>query len=250
MGRLAKVSMDFTQHYQPIVDLRTLQAVQYEALLRSRLPSGPAAHVAIAAFEDSGDIQLLDAWSLVNAIRASDEHGALVAVNVSAVSLCSPGFHARIDKILGAAGRPKISFEITETRPISSMSLASNFVAMVRDHGCLIGLDDFGDGAALFSTVETLGLDFLKLSSRLTKKIGVSEDIEDVIHHAVAICKARGMSVVGEHVETLSQMDWLRNIGVDQGQGWFFSKAKAEIDAGRCYRAEVDQVEGFSVCVA
>lgn len=236
-------SSNFTQHYQPIVALDTLEAAQFEALLRPVRPMHGLDEV-IARMELSGEIQALDLWSLKTAIAKLEATSlaAKVAVNVSARSVSDPAFAARAEAILEQmADGVMIRFEITETQQISSMSAARDFCSMARAHGCLVGLDDFGAGHALFSTAESLHLDYLKLSSKLTTKIGISFDAEAVMLAVVAATKARGMLLVGEHIETITQLEWMRHAGVDYGQGWLFSKALPEIQVGRKFNREVGQ---------
>lgn len=237
MSRLKELGAKLVQHYQPVVGLRDLRATRFEALVRSA-DGSVGAHHLISEFEANGGIQILDAWSLVTAIRASRASGALIGVNVSADSMCSKSFAGRVDTILKASSGASIALELTETRPLTDMAVARSFVAMVHDHGVRVGLDDFGDGYSELGTVEALGLDFLKLSSKLTMGIGAGGDAEEAIHYAVAVAKARGMTVVGEHIETVHQLAWLRDVGVDLGQGWLFAKASPVIEMGRSYEAE------------
>lgn len=236
MSRLKEFGESLVQHYQPIVGLHDLKATRFEALVRSADGSVSTPDL-IADLESSGRIQLLDAWSLVSAIKASRSSGALISVNVSAQSICSSSFLGRVEIILKAARGAAIAFELTETQPVADMPSAKRFVDMAHANGCRIGLDDFGDGYSSLAAVEILNLDFLKLSSQLTIEIGHGGGAEEDIHYAVAIAKSRGMTVVGEHIETISQMDWLRDVGVDLGQGWLFSKAMPGIEMGRSYES-------------
>ncbi|MCZ7391637.1 hypothetical protein, partial [Klebsiella pneumoniae] len=75
---------------------------RFEALVRSADGSLSAQQI-IADFENNGGIQILDAWSLVSAIRASRASGAVVGVNISADSMCSRSFSQRVDTILKAS---------------------------------------------------------------------------------------------------------------------------------------------------
>lgn len=237
MSRLKELHNSLVQHYQPVVGLRDLRATRFEALVRSADGSISAQQI-ISDFESNGGIQILDAWSLVSAISASRASGALVGVNISAESMCSRSFSKRVDTILKASTGARIALELTETQPLTDIAAARSFVAMAHDNGIRVGLDDFGDGHAELETIEALNLDFLKLSSQLTTGIGAGVDAEEIIHHAVAIAKARCMTVVGEHIETTRQLTWLRDVGVDLGQGWLFAKASPLIEMGRSYEAE------------
>ncbi|WP_241032752.1 EAL domain-containing protein (plasmid) [Pseudomonas fluorescens] len=233
----------FTVHFQPIVDMKTLKLVRYEALSR---PLGfvQDTETLIHQMERTGEIRLFDQWVADTVIKTLSQlhDGPEVAINLSAKSLCDPLFHDEMEWILSRkADHVKIEFEITESQAIRDMSMAKAFVKRLKDHGCKVGLDDFGTGHARFRVVEELGLDYMKLSSHLTTMIDSSRAAQQVIIKAVAACKARGIPVVAEHIDNPKQYAWLRDIGIDHGQGWLFSKAGKELLSQANYKSQLDQ---------
>lgn len=238
-------SKKFTQHYQPIVDMKTLELVRYEALLRP-LGFSKDTETLIRHMEKSGEIRELDLWSIKMALAnlEANDKAPSVAINLSASSLCDPLFHQEVEWLLiNKSETSSIGFEITESQPITDMTMARRFVAMSKRFGCSVGLDDFGTGYARFRVAEQLQLDYLKLSSRLTTMIGTSPQARALIEKTVGMSKQYGMSVVAEHIDNTLQYAWLRDCNVDLGQGWLFAKAERDLHPHKNYKRELESHE-------
>lgn len=239
MGSLKAIfSKRFGMQFQPIVDMKTLQLTRYEALMRPLSFTGDT-EALVNRMEKSGEISEFDLWVLDTVINTLKQipDGPEVAVNLSAKSLCDPLFHEEASWLLSRKPKDvKIEFEITESEPIRDMRLARAFVDLVKSHGCKVGQDDFGTGYAKFSVVQDLNLDYLKLSAKLTTAIQTSVSAQRLITTAVNACHARGMKVVAEHIDNPMQYAWLRDAGIDHGQGWLFSKAGKELRREMCYK--------------
>jgi EAL domain-containing protein (putative c-di-GMP-specific phosphodiesterase class I) len=232
----------FTQHYQPIIDMHSLELIRYEALLR---PLGFASDTEslVRQMERAGEIRELDLWSIKSALSSIDGKKNLpsVAINLSAKSLCDPLFHEEVEWLLMEKGSvANIGFEITESEPITDFKMARRFVSMAQGLKCSVGLDDFGTGHARFRVAEHLELDYIKLSARLTTMITSSSQARALIEKTVKMSRLAGMEVVGEHIDNPIQYAWLRNSGVDLGQGWLFGKAAIDLYESRNFRAELD----------
>ena len=76
----------------------------------------------------------------------------------------------------------------------------------------------------------------VNLSAKLTTAIQTSASAQRLITTAVNACHARGMKVVAEHIDNPMQYAWLRDAGIDHGQGWLFSKAGKELRREMCYK--------------
>lgn len=233
----------FRQHYQPIVDMQTLDLIRYEALLRP-LGFSNDTESLIRNMERAGEITELDLWAIRSAINnvAELDEKPTIAINVSASSICDPLFHEEVDWLLRhKSSDTKIGFEITESQPISDMRLAHRFVEMAKKSGCSVGQDDFGTGHARFRVAEQLELDYVKLSARLTTMIESSQQARSMIEKTAKLCDLFAMQVVAEHVDNPKQYGWLRDVGVEHGQGWLFAKASSSLDVNRNFRNELQQ---------
>lgn len=233
----------FAQHYQPIVDMQSLELVRYEALLR---PLGFAkdTEALVRQMEKAGEIRELDLWSIKTALtRLENQEGnPTVAINLSAKSLCDPLFHEEVEWLL--MGKPEnthIGFEITESEPITDLRMAKRFVAMAQSINCSVGLDDFGVGNARFRIAEQLELNYIKLAARLTTMIDSSTQARSMIEKAVKMTDLYGMQIVAEHIDKPMQYAWLRDTGVTLGQGWMFDKATSQLQANRNFRPELEK---------
>ena len=231
-----------SQHYQPIVDLRSMKIAACEALMRPA--TGRPADKLAQELENTGLIKNLDLWSLKRAIETSQALDApvLISVNLSGMSISDSRFCIHALDLLSQMDRSnKIGFEITESSPITCMATAARFVAEARSLGCSVGLDDLHTGHASMATVEALGLDFIKLPAEITTaRSSVSEEI---ISKACHFAEKRGIQVVAEHIDNLDQLIWLKALGVGYGQGWLFAKAGPVIVPGASYSHVFDQQE-------
>lgn len=233
----------FTQHYQPIVDMQSLDLVRYEALLRP-LGFSKDTEALIRQMEKAGEIRELDLWSIKTALARLENQGGspIVAINLSAKSLCDPIFHEEVEWLLmGKADTTRIGFEITESEPITDLRMARRFVAMAQSLNCSVGLDDFGVGNARFRVAEQMELNYIKLAARLTTMIDSSTQARSMIEKAVKMTNLYGMQIVAEHIDKPMQYAWLRDTGVTLGQGWLFDKATSQVQASRNFRPELEK---------
>lgn len=218
-----------SQHYQPIVSLKTMKMAACEALMRPK--TGRAADKVAQEMERSGLISKFDLWSIKRAIATGETlvSPMLISVNVSGISASDAGFFDGAMALLKAKpDRIKIGFEITESMPIGCMIRAARFVSEAQALGCSVGLDDLFTGHASLATATALGLDFIKIPAEITKHRTPTS--EDLIGQACRFADKTGIQVVGEHIDNLEQLLWLKSLGVGHGQGWLFAKASETID--------------------
>ncbi len=218
-----------TQHYQPIIDLKTMRIAACEALMRPA--TGRQADKVAREMEGTGLIKNLDLWSLKQAIATAEtlHEPVLISVNLSGMSVSDPRFCAHALRLLEAKpAQARIGFEITESSPITCMITAARFVAAVKAMGCSIGLDDIYTGHASMATVTALELDFIKLPAEITTSHSSASSA--IIGKACNFATKRGILVVAEHIDNAPQLVWLKSLGVGYGQGWLFAKAAVSIN--------------------
>lgn len=219
--------------YQPQVALADGRVTGIEALMRWRTDDGrfvaPDDFIPLA--EQSGLIVGLGEWALRVALReAAALHGAghrlRVAVNLSTAQLASPRFFTMLDAALEDSGVAPdlIELEITESLAMRAQQDAAQLVAQIRRRGLSVAIDDFGTGFTSLSHLEDLGVNRLKVDrafiGRLTEENherSIASAITQLAHHM-------DLAVVAEGVESEDQREWLRRLGVDEGQGWLFGR--------------------------
>jgi diguanylate cyclase (GGDEF)-like protein len=220
--------------FQPIVDARTRRIVGAEGLARWRDTNNrliaPDEFIPIA--EESGSIAELGGRLLAEACgylrHWAELHKAPVPIslNISPIQCRDPGFAARlINAIEQASVKPSlINIEITESTMSKGLEMIQKNLAMVRAFGIGISIDDFGTGFSSLSLLKDLPLSALKIDRSFVRDIGKGTGAETIVHAIVEMAKNMGFRTVAEGVETEEQVGMLRDTGVDELQGYYFSK--------------------------
>jgi EAL domain-containing protein (putative c-di-GMP-specific phosphodiesterase class I) len=217
---------DFSLAFQPVLRLDGLQLHHHEVLLR--LPeTAPAAFSSTQGFvtlaERCGLSEALDTAVLEMALTIQEQRPDLaVAVNVSGFSVQSTTFR---DTALTMLRRRRcqghgLLLELTETAEIDDMKAAATTLAELRRAGARICLDDFGAGAATLHYLRSFGVDFVKIDGSLVHGAEHNKQDRDLIGALVSLASGLGAEIVAEMIETPSQLDLMRMLGVRLGQGW------------------------------
>lgn len=213
--------------YQPIVDLHNLVIIRQEALLRG--PDDGDVEGLINEMEENGSIVELDLHTLTSAVsllNACQGMSVPIAVNLSAQSLDSTVFqHEILSHLADSNISGLLSIEITETSPIRNPYTACSFIRRLKQNGHSVGIDDYGDGFATLEQAESMRVNYLKLSSKLTTRVLSCERAQEAVREAIRVSNMLGIPIVAEHVDNAAQLAWLRDAGVAHGQGWLFAKA-------------------------
>lgn len=225
----------FELHYQPEYDASTGHWVAAESLLRWR--NGDrlvAAGEFIEVLESSDVILSVGRWVLQQACRdavawppTAEGQPVAVRVNVSARQFDEPGLVEDVDAALKASGLDPalLCLELTETTLMRDIDQALEKLRYLRELGVQLAIDDFGVGYASLVYLKRLPINVLKIDRSFVK--GIPEDSADmaIVEAIVQLAAAFRIDVVAEGVESRSQQDALRAIGVHRLQGWLYSKA-------------------------
>lgn len=240
--RLALQRRELVLHFQPKVDTQTLAPIGVEALVRwqhPRLGLLPPSEFIDAA-EQGGLMAQLGHQVLELAAaqcRAWLDAGVRrpVAVNVSPSQFADKSFVDSVLATLRAAGVPPalISIEITESIAMTDFVLTARRLAVLREAGVRVAIDDFGIGFSNLSQLSQLPLDELKIDRSLIMQIGLSAKSEAIIRAIVAMAHAMGYKTIAEGIETPEQRDFLRHLGCSCLQGYLFGRPvpAAQLDA-------------------
>jgi len=222
--------------YQPIVDLTTGQTVSVEALVRwnhpgrGRIP--PLEFIPLA--EETGLIVPLGRYVLEEACSSvSERHPELqVQVNLSAIELEHPDLLETITDVIKRTGIApgRLVLEVTETLLVKDAVRGAETLQELRDIGVQLALDDFGTGYSSLSYLRNLPLDSLKIAREFVEGLAFSDHDAAFVRLIVGLAKTVGLKVVAEGIETREQLDMLREIGCDLGQGYYFA-APMDADA-------------------
>jgi EAL domain-containing protein (putative c-di-GMP-specific phosphodiesterase class I) len=156
----------------------------------------------------------------------------LVQVNLSAIELEHPDLIGAITDVLRRTGIPpaRLVLEVTETLLVKDAERGAATLQQLRDLGVQLALDDFGTGYSSLSYLRNLPLDTLKIAREFVEGLAFSDHDAAFVRLIVGLAKTVGLKVVAEGIETRAQLDMLREIGCDLGQGYYFA-APMDVDA-------------------
>lgn len=152
--------------------------------------------------------------------------GAYLNVNVSVQSTKSLEFAKWIVKRFREAGIPEgaLRIEVTETARVDSVVETRAFIETLQQGGLPVALDDFGSGAAGFSLLRELPVDFVKLDGRFMTDVDNSPAAQEVARSIVSLAKVFGFELVAEWIETNSAREWSQKNGIQAVQGFFVGR--------------------------
>jgi EAL domain-containing protein (putative c-di-GMP-specific phosphodiesterase class I) len=225
---------EFMLHYQPQLDLKSGAIVGFEALVRWRHPQRGMVSPSefIAAAEETGLIGPLGEWVLRQACsdardwRESGYPDLQVSVNCSAQQFQRDGFVETVDLILRGTGLPAscLELEITESVIVQrSEEVIARFAALDA-MGVRIAIDDFGTGYSSLSYLKRFAIHQLKIDQSFVRDISSDPDDAAIVSAIIAISHSLGLQVLAEGVETAEQLAFLRSLGCDCAQGYYFSR--------------------------
>ena len=234
--RAAVVEGGFQLHFQPIVDLVTNRWAGAEALLRWPHPTRgmvpPLDFIPLA--EDTGLVVPLGQWVLEKALehRASwrtmvgDQASFGVAINVSVRQLVEPGFVDFVKAAVEHSELPpsSITLEMTESVFMDDSHANLRALGAVRDLGVRIALDDFGTGFSSLSYLRRFRIDVLKLDRSFVSGLLGSAQDRAITRAVIDLAGHLDLELVAEGIETVEQLELLRQLGCRLGQGYLLHR--------------------------
>ncbi|WP_020653388.1 sensor domain-containing protein [Massilia niastensis] len=225
---------EFELHYQPRVDLRSMELYGVEALIRWNHPERgrvpPQQFIGIA--EETGMIVEIGRWVLAEACAATcalvAEFGrpVRVSVNVSARQLAQPGFVDEVREVLARTGLDPacLELELTESALIEDLEQTASVLRELKRLGLLLAVDDFGTGYSGLAYLRSFPMDVLKLDRSFVLQQDDTITTFDFVKAFVDMAHALGLSVVAEGVETAEVLAFLRAADCDQAQGYYLAR--------------------------
>ncbi|HXF79248.1 MAG TPA: EAL domain-containing protein [Usitatibacter sp.] len=237
-GALAK--NEFMLHYQPKIDVRTGMVTGFEALLRWRHPEfgllSPADFVPV--LEESDLITPVGEWVLRTACRQIAtwaERGIAprpIAVNLSARQFRMDHLDTMVARIITETGvDPQLlELELTESLLMDNPEQTVVTLGNLRRYGVRLAVDDFGTGYSSLAYLKRFPIDALKIDRAFISDATTNPEDAAITLAIINLGHSLGLKVVAEGVETESQLQFLRDKGCDEMQGFFFSPAVSADD--------------------
>ena len=233
--RHALQSQEFQVWYQPKIDLRTLQLIGCEALVRWPKADGsfiyPDQFIPLA--ESSGLISELGLWvleqSCLDCVRWSARGFThiKVAVNVSYMQLREGNFSQRVEDILKRTGMSatRLEIELTESLLVDDDDHIHRQLNQLNDMGVSLAIDDFGTGYSNLGYLRRFNARCLKIDRSFVGALGVSKRDEPLVKAIIQMAHSLGLKTIAEGVEDQSCLLALIELGCDEGQGYYWSPA-------------------------
>ena len=225
---------EFALHYQPQLDLASGQLFGMEALLRWNHPVhgtiAPSRFIGLA--EEMGLIIPIGAWVLRQACVQTKAWqlaglGELrVAVNLSARQFTQKGLAQSIAATLEETGLDAryLELELTESMVMNDVESAVTILRELKELGVKIAIDDFGTGYSSLSYLRRFPIDVLKIDQSFVHDITRAEEDAAIVGAIISLAHSLRLQVIAEGVETNEQLEFLRENGCDQVQGYLFSR--------------------------
>ncbi|GIO24207.1 bifunctional diguanylate cyclase/phosphodiesterase [Oceanobacillus sp. J11TS1] len=220
--------------YQPKVSPKDDSVTSVEALIRWKHQEfgelSPFEFIPLA--EEIGMINEIGDW-VIQAVCKQLQSWALegyhpipVSVNVSARQFLQANFVETFFSHLDTyqIDPSWIQMEITESLFIDNVKYVQQILEKIKAKGIKIALDDFGTGYSSLAYLRKLDLDILKIDRSLISGINDTSNQKEIAITIIRLGKSLGMEVVAEGVETEEELDILRNHGIDEIQGYYYSK--------------------------
>ncbi len=215
---------------QPIVTLRDGTVTGYEALARFAAdpPRAPDRWFADAAEAGLGAEMELAAVALALARLPDVPHPLTLSVNVSPSTVLDDA----LAPLLAAAPPDRLVLELTEHEGVSDYDVLIARLERLREGGVALAVDDAGAGFSSLQHILRLRPDYIKLDMSLVRHVDVDPARQALAAAMLLFARNTGAVLVAEGVETVSECDALRSLGVTRGQGYLFGRPQATLDAG------------------
>jgi diguanylate cyclase (GGDEF)-like protein len=242
--RRALANGELECYFQPIMELWTNRISGFEALVRWIHPQqgllNPADFIPIA--EETGLIVDLDAQILEQACKKITEWNLVtpeklltLSVNISARSLLDLALSDRVASAIKThqVQASNLYLEITETALIDDIELATTCINKLESLGVRMAIDDFGTGYSSLRYLKNLQVGVLKIDRSFTDGLSVDHGDGVIVKAVIDMANALNMAVVAEGIETHHQLDVLKGLGCEYGQGYLFGRPLNSNDTER-----------------
>lgn len=227
---------EFVIQYQPIKSLKSDKITGFEALVRWNHPTygmlSPFEFIPLA--EENGLISQIDNWVMLNACRQMKKWQTdyaecadlNISVNISSRQFAQTGlFNMVKDVLMETELKPtNLQLEITESAMIKSLKNTASILKELNFLGIKIALDDFGTGYSSLNYLHELPISVLKIDRAFVARLENEKEGLEILKAIIALASSLKMEIVAEGIETLEQLELLKEIGCASGQGFYLSR--------------------------
>ncbi len=234
--RFAVQRKELVLFYQPIVSLEEGGLAGFEALVRWNHPDRglvpPNDFIPIA--EESGMIIPMTGWILNEACRQVAEwqnlpgvdKNLMVSVNLSGRHLSELSLVDDVRRVLEKhrLAPDSLKLEITESTAMQNIEMTVDSLSRLKELGVRLSIDDFGTGYSSLSQLHRLPFDTLKVDRSFVSNVREGGEDGEILRTIVSLAKTLKLKIIAEGIETVGQLQILRKLDCDYGQGYLMSK--------------------------
>lgn len=224
---------EFCLYYQPIFTIETNNLAGFEALIRWNHPTrgmvSPDQFIPIA--EENGLILPLGRWILFESCRQmrewQDKNSAAaslkLSVNLSCKQFSQPDLVEQVTAALISTRLAAhcLKLEITESHLMENSVLSVKMMDRLRELGVELSLDDFGTGYSSLSYLHRLPVNYLKIDRSFVSRMTESTENGEIVNTIIRLAQSLKMKVIAEGIETSEQIEQLKQLNCEYGQGYF-----------------------------
>jgi diguanylate cyclase (GGDEF)-like protein/PAS domain S-box-containing protein len=221
---------EFVLHYQPIVDLASSQIRGVEALIRWEDPErgmiSPASFIPLA--EESGLIRPIGMWVVAQAAHDLAKWRAMgfdiyCSVNVSGRQLDEAHFAQNFVTKVNESGVDPTAIVVELTESVLATEGVADVFDRFHDEGYRLALDDFGTGYSAFQYLQTFNIDIIKIDPSFVQAMNTADDA-GVVEAVLDVSRRIEARTLAEGIENVDELRQLKQMGVELGQGYYFSR--------------------------
>jgi len=212
--------------YQGIVD-NNFEIIKYEALVRIKDEDGklisPFFFLDVA--EHTKQYDKLSETALIQAIYKASQIDKQLSLNFSYRDVLNKKLLNKLETLIIEKGvAHRLVLEILETEKVKDYQKIIDFIKRFKKLGCKVALDDYGSGYSSFEYILKMDLDYIKIDASLIKNIDTDEKSRIVVQTIIEFAKKVNMKTIAEFVENEKICKVCKELGVDEYQGYYFSK--------------------------
>ncbi|MFT6985192.1 MAG: diguanylate cyclase (GGDEF)-like protein/PAS domain S-box-containing protein [Psychromonas sp.] len=245
---------EFSLVYQPKIDSNTGNLIGSESLLRWKVDNeqwiSPVDFIPIA--EKSGFIIELGNWIIKSVLKQirywldNNIQVAPVSINVSATQLRQPAFADYLFQQLERYQIPGhlLEIELTEGVLMENIEEMIELLNKIRQKNIRISIDDFGTGYSSLSYLPKLPIDTLKIDRAFITNLHLNLDNQKIVQTIVSLANNFNLAIIAEGVETIDELSETRNCGINNIQGYYYSRPLSVSDLESRWLSSADNNMG------